>query len=806
MNRYVDLSGISPEEIAEALPMLGLEVESVERLGMKPLKNVVVGEILERVPHPDSDHLGVCRVDVGGAEPLQIVCGASNYKAGDRVPVALEGAELPTEDGGVFRIKKSKLRGVESCGMMCSARELGMGSDHSGLLILEGRPEVGTPINDVFPDSDYVFEIELTANRGDCASHIGIARELAARFGRSLKTPELKTPADFAEKPSSPLLDSVSLQTPNCPLYTAACVRGVKIGPSPDWMRRDLEAAGLRPINNVVDVTNYVLMEYGQPLHAFSAENVRGRKIVVRQALDGEKITTLDGREHELSPLNTLICDEGGPVAIAGVMGGENSEVHDGTRDVILESAYFNPGNVRATARKLGISTDASYRYARDVDPQGVFDAARRAADLLAECAGGTLEGPIAVYGSAPRGARTIEISMPYILDRLGFGVSEDEAADAFSRLGFGVERRGGGVLSVTVGSFRCDVDRPVDLVEELVRILGTSRIPEAPLKFSALMREDDATFRYASSAADFLSSCGMNECQHYTLSDGKRLSGLFDFAADLRLDNPLASDQDSLRPTLLLGLLSAVRLNISNGSPFFGLFENGRIFRTEKGGLCELAATAFAIPQSCGGRRWKEGDVPDFFTAKKFACDLLGILGVDASRVKFENLGGALWEQGYAASGGFVGREGFELRFGALNLDLLKGAGVDRIVYAGELVFKPEVAGRRRGVEKFKPFSQFPAAVRDVSVVLPASTPSAEVSAEISKIAKSKMKGADFALESVDVFDVYQGAGVAEGSKSLAFSLTFRAPGKTLKTEDVNRVFDAVCAELSGKFQVRAQ
>jgi phenylalanyl-tRNA synthetase beta chain len=341
--------------------MLGLEVESVETTGMKQLNNVVVGEILSRDPHPNADKLGVCMVKVNpDADPVQIVCGAKNYKVGDRVPVALDGAKLPTADGGIFEIKVSQLRGVTSNGMMCSARELGMGTDHSGLLILEMRPEIGTPINDVFTESDTVFEIELTANRGDCLSHIGVARELAAKFGKKLIKPELKYNPVYTDKPTGNLVDSIESQTPNCPLYTAVSIKGVKVAPSPEWLRRDIESVGLRSINNVVDVTNYVLMEYGQPLHSFDASKIRGKKIVVRQAQDGEEIQTLDEKKYTLTSEATLICDGEGAVALAGVMGGLNSEVSNDTTDVVLESAWFNPGNVRATSRKYAINTDSS--------------------------------------------------------------------------------------------------------------------------------------------------------------------------------------------------------------------------------------------------------------------------------------------------------------------------------------------------------------------------------------------------------------------------------------------------------------
>lgn len=805
LNKYVDLTGVAPEQIADALPMLGLEVESVQALGLRPFSNVFVGEILSREKHPDSDHLGVCMVKVSPhLEPLQIVCGAQNYKVGDRVPVALEGAELPTPDGAGFKIKKSKIRGVESNGMMCSARELGMGDDHSGLLILQDKPEIGLPINDVFTDTDVVFEIELTANRGDCASTIGIARELAARFGKELKKPELKTPAIFTSASQSPLLDGVELKTEKCPFYTATCIRNVKIAPSPDWLKKELEAIGLRSINNVVDITNYVMMEYGQPLHAFSAERVRGKKIIVRMAQDGEEIKTLDAKTHKLTAENMLICDAEGPVAIAGVMGGENSEVHDGTVDVILESAYFNPGNVRATSRKLIINTDSSYRFARDVDPQGTVDAARRAADLIAELAGGSVEGGILVAGKAPRGDKTIDISLVYIISKIGFAVEEREVENAFTSLGFSVSQKDGG-WSVVVPSFRCDIDRPIDLVEEFVRIYGSHNIPEVELKSAGLKRNDDSSYLYAANAANFFSSCGLNECQHYTLSDGKTLAKYFDYADSLRLDNPLASDQDSLRPTLLLGLLNGVRLNMDNGNVFKGLFENGRIFRKEGASLMELVSTAFVLPKDCGERIWKNREAPDFFTAKKFACDMLAILGVDGKRLQFKNLESPLFEKGYAALCGAIGREGFEIRFGAINLNALKDFGIDKIVYAGELAFKKEVAERRKSLPKFASFSAFPASTKDVSLLVAESVAASDVAFEISKIANAKLKKA-FEIESVDVFDVYQGKGVQEGFKSLAFSLTFRSAQKTLKTEDVNKIFDEVCAELAMKYQVRTQ
>lgn len=806
LNKYVDLSDVSVEQIADALPMLGLEVESVETTGMKQLNNVVVGEILSRDPHPNADKLGVCMVKVNpDADPVQIVCGAKNYKVGDRVPVALDGAKLPTADGGIFEIKVSQLRGVTSNGMMCSARELGMGTDHSGLLILEMRPEIGTPINDVFTESDTVFEIELTANRGDCLSHIGVARELAAKFGKKLKKPELKYNPIYTDKPTGNLVESIESQTSNCPLYTAVSIKGVKIAPSPEWLRRDIESVGLRSINNVVDVTNYVLMEYGQPLHSFDASKIRGKKIIVRQAQDGEEIQTLDEKKYTLTSEATLICDGEGAVALAGVMGGLNSEVSADTTDVVLESAWFNPGNVRATSRKYAINTDSSYRFARDVDPQGTLEASRRAVDLILETAGGEVVAETCKIGDLPRGDRDIDISLSYIIDRLGFDVSQEDVVNAFEALGFSVSDMGNGNMKVKVPSFRSEVDRPIDLVEEFVRIFGTDKIPETDITGTALLRDDDAMFRYNRTVADFLASRGLNECQNYSLKDSAELEKVHENIEALKLDNPLTSDQNCLRPSLLDSLLDVVRLNISNGNDFFGFFENGKIFRADnKGEICELASTAFVIAPDPAKRSWKKREGVDFFTAKEMAFDILSILGVDASRLNFTPAQEALWQADFSAGCGSEKREGFVIRFGAISVAHLRERGIERVVYAGEIMFKPEVSARKKTVEKFKPFSSFPTASRDIAVIAKLDEKASDVAFEIQKASKQKLKGADFDVESVELFDSYSGKGVDEGCKSLAFELKFRSNERTLQTEEVNNVFDAICQELGKKRKLR--
>ncbi len=802
LNKYIDLSDVSVEEIATALPMIGLEVESLKTLGMPQIDNLVVGQILSRDQHPNADKLGVCMVQIAqDKEPIQIVCGASNYKVMDKVPVAMIGAKLPAEDG-FFEIKLSKLRGVESNGMMCSARELGMGQDHSGLLILDENLTVGTPINDIFTDTDTVFEIELTANRGDCLSHIGVARDLAAKFGKELNTPK-PSHTNYFTRPTSELLTDLVVETENCPLYTAVAVRNLKVAESPEWLKRDLEAIGLRPINNVVDITNYVMMEYGQPLHAFDAKDISTKKIVIRQAVEGEKLKTLDSKEHTLSPLNMVICDGDTAIGLAGVMGGENSEVKCDTTDIILESAYFNAGNIRGTSRKLNIHTDASYRFARDVDPASVFAASQRAVDLLIEIAGGTKEGDPFQVGTAPRGDRSIEISHFYIEDRLGFEVAKADVVKVFSSLGFTVEDLGE-KYNVLVPSFRAEVDRAIDLVEEFIRIFGSDKIPEVRVTTKATFRDDDKTYQFETKVSDLLAYNGFNECQHYTLRDSKicaKLHPSLDIET-LKLDNPLTSDQDCIRPSLLDGLLDAVKLNLDAQNAFKGLFEIGKVFRATKGEITELMSVGFVFCPSVQSKQWKSRENTDLFTAKKYIADIMSLLNIDRYNIELND--DAIFESGFAGKAGIYTREGYSIEFGALNLSMLRDMGINCPIFAGEVVLKSDVCNRKKATEKFQAFSLFPASTRDLALIVDKDIKAASLIFEISKLAAQKAKGI-CDIDKVDIFDSYEGESLGENKKSLAFSISFRAANRTLKTEEVAKIFDAICADLSKKYQLRA-
>jgi len=804
LNNYVDLSDVSVEKIAEELPMLGLEVESVKTIGLAKLDSVVVGEILSREQHPNADKLGVCQVKISeDKEPIQIVCGASNYKVGDRVPVALCGAKLPSGENEVFEIKQSKLRGVESNGMMCSARELGMGADHSGLLILTDSPAIGTKINDVFTDSDTVFEVELTANRGDCASVIGIARELASKFKKTIKYPELKCAEVFEKESSSSLIKEVSLETKNCPMYLAGSIKGIQIKESPAWMKSSLEAAGLRSINNVVDVTNFVMLEYGQPLHAFDAKQITTKKIVVRQAKAEEKIKTLDSKDHTLSDSCMLICDDQRPVALAGIMGCENSQVENDTYDLIIESAYFNPGNIRASSRKLAIHTDSSYRFARDVDPQSTKNALRRAIDLILETAGGKQDGTILMSGTAPRTDRQIQVTLEYIIKILGFDVKAIDVKNIFESLGF-IVRSDEKTFDVIVPSFRADIERPIDLVEEFIRLYGSNNIPEKRVEVLSTFRDDDTTYLFNRKACDYLANIGLHECVNYTLKDSKQSEKLHPTYSvnKVLLANPLTSDQDSLRVSLLDSLLDVMRLNLDADNDFKGFFEIGRIFRQDKQqSIAELMSVAFVIPAFRKKRLWKNNEMLDFFTAKKIICDLLNILGIQ--KYSFSPLEDNFWQKDFSATGGITTREGYAFNCGAISLNILRDSGIDGVVFAGELILKPDVCNRKKGIEKFKQFSMFPASIRDLALIVPADASAESISFELEKISQAKAKGI-CEVEQVEVFDVYQGKGLQENTKSIALSITFRSAEKTLQSEDIAKIFEGICTEISKKYQLR--
>ncbi len=799
---YVQLDA-SVDEICRAITFLGFEVEQVIRSGAPQLSNVVVGEVLVRDKHPNADKLSVCQVDIGPAGGVKtIVCGAQNYKVGDRVPVALPGAVLP----GNFEIKQSKIRGQSSDGMMCSAKELGVAEDAAGLLILDGRPALGTPINAVLPPGDTVFDVEITPNRPDCQSHLGIARELAAWFKLPLIYPQEKFRGEVADASArTDLLNAVQVDsTEACPLYTAHIITGIKIGPSPAWLQQRLSAVGLRPINNVVDVGNYVMLETGQPLHAFDAKKLNGGRIVVRPAVDGEKLTTLDGKERVLNSRMLVIADAEKPVVIAGIMGGENSGVSAETTDLVLECAIFKRQSVRWTSRRLGLSSDSSYRYERGVDPHSTLEAAWRAIDLIIETAGGKVVGPIYRVGGEVPWQREIVVTHGYICEKIGFDIPEAEMKAAFEALELNVTREEptparGTAWTVSIPSWRDDLDRPIDLVEEVLRLYGTEKIPATVVSSPGLVGDDDPVVLFNRRVTDYLVGHDFHECVNYTLRPAKELSTWVSqtAAAELALANPFVEDQSHLRPSLIMGLLDSLKLNQSRGVTVSRLCETGRIFIERNGQNFECAAVAFIMAEPMGDRTWLSRSPADFYHAKHHVEALAAAAGVDLARQPLTAVAGPSygWQEGHSATAGEIAH-GWITRFGLLNLAMVKSFGLEGKIYGGIFAILPEKIAAGAARRRYSDFSLFPTALRDLALVVDGNTHADEVRKTLAKIARAAIGNA-FALENVAVFDLYQGKGLPEGKKSLAFSLVFRAPDRTLTDDEVNVVFTKIQDEL---------
>jgi len=816
------------DELTRAITFLGFEVENVASTGAPQLEHVVVGEILTRAKHPNADKLSVCTVDVGPAGGVKtIVCGANNCDAGNRVLVALPGAVLP----GNFQIKQSKIRGQESQGMMCSPDEIGMGSDHSGLLILDGKPALGLPMNAALPPGDTVFDIEITPNRPDCQSHLGIARELAAWFKLPLVYPQTKfagvavggvpsprfgrtaprgegtppTPDDAAaDRPD--LLTGVRVDAPeDCPLYTAHVITGVKIGPSPAWMQERLKAVGLRPINNVVDVGNYVMLETGQPLHAFDAKKLGGSQIVVRRAADGEKITTLDAKERTLNSRMLVIADAQRPVVVAGIMGGENSGVAADTADLVLECAIFKRQSIRWTSRKLALSSDSSYRYERGVDPHSALEAAYRAIDLILETAGGRVVGPVYHVGGDVPWQREIVVTHDYITEKLGFDVPADEMRAAFDSLELTVTREEeteaparGPAWTVSIPSWRDDLDRPIDLVEEVLRLHGTEKIPATVVQSPGLLADDDPIVAFNRRATDYLVGHDFHECVTYTLRPAREVATWISqaAAAELALANPFVEDQSHLRPTLITGLLESLKLNQSRGVAASRLFETGRIFVEHNGQILECASVAFIMAEPVGERSWLKREAADFYAVKHHVDALAAAAGIEVGRQPVSTIADvASWQTGQSAVVGDVGH-GWFARFGLLNLAMLKSLGIEGRVQGGVFAILPEKLTPEGARRRFAEFSLFPAALRDLALVVDRATPASDVQKALAKAARTAAGNA-FAVERVSVFDVYEGAGLPEGKKSLAFNLVFRSAERTLTDDEVNAAFQKLQEEL---------
>lgn len=763
LKEFVPFAG-TVGELNALLTRAGLEVAAVETRGTD-FPKVVVGRILESVPHPNADRLSVTRVDDGSGHPRQIVCGAKNYRVGDKVPVALPGAVLP----GDFKIKVGKLRGVESEGMLCSAKELRLAEDADGLLILPVDTKIGAPIGEIFPP-EVVVEIDITSNRPDWLSHLGIAREIAANADLPLRAPAIAAAPTREDAAVATIADSAA-----CPFYSVRRISGVKVGPSPDWLKRRLESIGLRSINNVVDVTNLVTMELGQPLHAFDAAKVAGG-IVVRRALGEEKFLALDGREYALRATDLVIADSAKAVALAGVMGGEDSGVTEATADILLESAYFDAPGIRATARGLDLSSDSSYRFERGVDPAGVLPASARAAQLILEVAGGTADDAIVTAGALPPPEWTVGLRYARCRSLLGLDLSNDVIDASLTKLGLSKAAADAESATWRVPSFRGDLTRDVDLIEEVIRLVGIENVAGRVGGEPAHASPADVAYDAGMNVRRTLAGLGFSEARTSTLVARPAGDGF------LALRNPLGEEQSALRPTLLGGLFAALTRNVNFGAAAVRLFELGRVFAAaeeEDVPTLGLVATGPGLP-----RTWRnaEGSGFDLF-------DLRGVIETLAPGAEFERIADPRFGLALEVRiGGFIVGVAGQLSPGAA-----RDLGARGAVVAAELRFDALQAAAL-APRAFVPIAKFPATTRDVAAIMPRALGFGELARVVNEAGEPLLVG----LEPFDVFTDDSGAKLPADRKSLAFSLTFRSPERTLTTEEIN----AACDRLKGRLR----
>lgn len=786
LKTHLDLGDASVDKLRDLLTFAGIEVEGIEVRGVDTDK-IVVAQILESVQHPNADRLSVAQVDDGSGTKRQIVCGAKNYKVGDKVPMALPGAVLP---GGI-EIKAGKLRDVESNGMMCSGRELGIGEDHSGLLILDPSLKVGTPFKDVVPP-DVVFELEITPNRPDLLSHTGLARELAALTGKTLKAPA-PLPEVEQEKASK---NQVRLDaTDACPYYTARFIRGVKVGPSPEWLRRRLEGVGLRPINNIVDITNFVLHEVGQPLHAFDADKLEGG-IIVRHASEGETMVSLDGVSCALGTDDLVIADKACAVAIAGVMGGAATGVTEQTVNILLESAYFTPAGVRRTARKLGLSSDSSYRFERGVDPHGVLDASALATKLILECAGGKADEEILVAGKPPILVKDIVFDEVRAKALIGIpDLDRYEMHKVLSSLGLQLLGAKGRESSKwQIPSHRLDLQRSIDLVEEVARVVGLDRVPGRAAGAFSPAQAPDRSYDFSMGLRHALVERGYFEAQTLRLIATEQLADVLgqpippEKAVAVR--NPLSEDHTTLRPSIIPGLLATAALNIRQGLERLRFFEVGRVFLLNPNGTNreeERVAILVSGPVDASSWAQQESNAADLFHLRGLLETLPGIAGstVDLAPKPLE---------GWLLSA--------EVKRGSKTLGWVaqvhparaRAMDARHAVYVAELSLSALQQGAQ-GTAKFTGLQRYPSITRDVALEVPADLPSAKIAAFFASQKEPLLAGA----EVFDVFADPSGQKLASDKKSVAWSLTYRAADRTLESKEVDEAHSRVLKALVG-------
>ena len=786
LKQYIDLEGISIEELDNTLTMIGQEVEKIERQG-ESLGNIVTAQIVEKEMHPDSDHLTVCKVDDGN-EVLQIVCGASNHKQGDKVVLARIGAVL----GGDFKIKKTKIRGMESFGMLCSEKELGLSDNHDGIMILPEDTKTGIEIKDYFGLDDTIFELEITPNRPDCLSHIGIARELAVYYNKELHLPETKMHEKHFEKTENFIHIEIADETIS-KRYTSKIVKNVTVKESPEWLQKRLNSIGIRSINNIVDVTNFVLMEMGHPIHAFDLSKIEGKKIIVRRAEDGEKVVTLDEKERKLNPDDIVIADGNKAVALGGVMGGYNSEIDSNTKDVLIEVAHFNPYNIRKTSKRLTLSSDASYRFERGIDLEDAVRVIDRVAELIQETAGGEILHGVSEAYPVKYEETIVEFNMKRFEKFVGKEIEKERIIEIFENLEITVDDKGE-VLLLTPPSFRNDLEREQDFYEEIIRIYGFDNIESVmpkldinPIRIDTL-REIDL-LRSAAVAV----GTGLREVINYSFIPRNALEKIRynDAAGDeiIEVRKPITEDFVIMRPTLLYSLIKNAKDNINRNITDIRFFETTKTFKRVEGKIEEEQKFGIILGGEPEKYIWNVKPVPyDFY-------DLKGIVEEIFSKIRFEKYTlvrttKESYHPGRAADV-YVGKE-YIGTFGELHPDVMENFDLKKRLLTAELRLEALIKYSDKNIF-FKGINKFPAVPRDLALVIEENILVGDVIKSIAKLSP--------VIEKVELFDVYQGAGVEAGKKSIAISIVLREKNKTLEENEINSVISKILEKVKKDF-----
>ena len=793
---------LTPAQVAEAITSIGIEVDSLEEQEEIPggLEGVVVAEVVECVEHPDSDHLHITKVNDGTGELLTVVCGAPNVAAGEKVLFARIGTVLP----GDFKIKKSKIRGVESFGMICADDELGIGNDHSGIKVLPSDAVIGTPAKEYLHlKTEAVIEYEITANRVDAASHIGVARDLYAYLKLNNIPCKFSYPDVSAFKEGTGEGIKIDLADPSgAPRYSGITIKNVKVGPSPEWLQKKLLSIGLRPINNIVDISNFVLFELGQPLHTFDADKIKGGKVVVRRAAEGEPIKTLDEMDRKLSASDMVIANAEEPMCIAGVFGGFDSGVTETTTNVFLESAYFDPGSIRKTSKRHTLQTDASFRYERGADPNIVPMALRRAALLIQELAGGEIVGKVQEVYPEPVAKKLIDIDYKRIEKFIGKEIGKDTIVSILENLCYEFVEKTATGAKVAAPTYMVDVYRECDVVEEILRIYGYNNIPlPQHMKMSVNATPSPEPEAVRNSISNFLAANGFTETMNNSLTKGDYYEGLKTFPAErsVHIVNPLSSDLNVMRQTLILNGLEVVAYNINRQVYSLKTFEYGSVYQKLQEGDGKTLESyeehpCFALfmtgtPDKSWQTTPKKGD---FFQLKGYLELLLRRFGADIYQMHCSAAPSDIFSEGLEYK--LPGQEKQLAVLGTVNPALARKFGIKQPVFAAEINWPVLFELVKRDKVAFKELPKFPEVRRDLALLLDESVSYADLQASSFRAAKKLLK-------QVSLFDVYRGDKIAAGKKQYAMSFVLQDVEKTLTDEDVERVMNKLLATFQNEF-----